>query len=62
MADKQWTMNCVLAGIKLSQLIREDRMQEAVKYLGNLTSEFSTVDVNYLLSIILAMLKEERGE
>jgi len=53
MVDKQWTMNCVLAGVKVRQLVEENKLQEATDYLANLTSELTTVDLNYLMQRVI---------
>jgi len=46
-------MNCVLAGVKVRQLVEENKLQEATDYLANLTSELTTVDLNYLMQRVI---------
>lgn len=60
MSDKQWTMNCVLAGVKVRQLVEENKLQEATDYLTNLTSELTTIDLNYLMQRIVDEVTEKK--
>jgi len=59
MADKQWTMNCILAGVEVAQLVRENKLQGATDYLTNLTSELTTVDIEYLMKRVYAMITKK---
>lgn len=52
MADKQWTINCVLAGAAIQRLINEGKTKEAKKKLSELTSVLDETDVSYLLNRI----------
>lgn len=62
-ARKQWTMNCLLAGVELARLVRGNKLQEATDYLVNLTSELTTIDINYLMNRIIEMVaKWEESE
>lgn len=49
MSDKQWTMNCVLTGAKVADLLLIGEEQHAREVLTNLTSELKPEDVEYLL-------------
>ena len=53
MADKQWTMNCVLAGAAIQRLIDEGQIDAARKKLEELSSELDGTDVNYLMTRII---------
>lgn len=61
MADKQWTMNCILAGVELGRLLKENKLQGATDHLVNLTSELTTTDLDYLITRALAVLAREGG-
>lgn len=50
MADKQWTMNCILAGVEAGRLLKEHKLQGATDYLTSLTSELTTADIEYLIT------------
>jgi len=47
--DKQWTMNCVLAGAAVQRLVDEGKFTEAKKKLRELSSELDQETVEYLL-------------
>ncbi|MBA7599364.1 hypothetical protein ES703_06396 [subsurface metagenome] len=49
MPDKQWTMNCILAGAEVADLLLAGEEQRAREVLTNLTSELKPEDVDYLL-------------
>lgn len=49
MAGKAWAMNCLLLGAELNNLLRQGKDTEVVGKLRNLTSEFTDVDVAYML-------------
>lgn len=53
MADKQWTMNCVLAGAEVLRLVGGKKLVEAGKKLEELSSELTKEDVDYLLLRII---------
>lgn len=47
--SKAWVMNCVLLGAKVKRLLDEGKEDEARQHLKELTSEFESEDVDYLL-------------
>jgi len=47
--DKQWTINCILAGAEVFNLLIADKVEEAEDKIRNLTSEFTPEDVRYLM-------------
>ena len=49
MADKQWTMNCVLAGAAIQRLVDEGKFPEAKRKLRELSSALDQKAVEYLL-------------
>lgn len=49
MADKQWTMNCILAGAKVADLLLTGDEVKAREVLVNLTSELKPEDIEYLI-------------
>ena len=49
MSELTWTMNCILFGAKIFNLVRAGKDQEALKEIKNLTSEFDDPNANYLL-------------
>jgi len=61
MSELTWTMNCILFGAKIINLVRAGKDQEALKEIKNLTSEFDDNTSNYLL-MRLGELQGEKGE
>ncbi len=53
MADKQWTMNCVLAGAEIQRLLDKGEMPAARKKLEELSSELDQETISYLLHRIV---------
>ena len=53
MSDKQWTMNCVLAGAEIQRLLDKGEMPAARKKLEELSSELDHETVMYLLHRII---------
>jgi len=52
MADKQWTMNCVLAGAAIQRLVDEKKIEEARRKLIELTFDLDAMTVDYLMNRI----------
>lgn len=44
-----WTMNCVLFGAEVIELIRANKLDEARDKIKGLTSEFDDQAANYLI-------------
>lgn len=59
MADKEWTMNCILAGVEAGLQVKANKLQKATECLANLTSELTTLDIQYLLTRVLDILKKD---
>ena len=59
MSDKTWTMNCVLLGTELNNLLKEGKRVEVLEKLRNLTSEFDDVDANYLLGRVEELCRRQ---
>ena len=55
--NKAWVMNCLLLGAKATKLLQEGKEDEAREEIRSLTSEFSPVDIDYLVM----RLTEEKG-
>ena len=51
--DKQWTMNCVLAGAAIQRLMDKGEIPAARKKLEELSSELDPETVKYLLHRII---------
>lgn len=62
MADKQWTMNCILAGIEVGRLLELGDFDKVRDYLKNLTSELAPNDIEYLITRAYAISTKKGGE
>jgi len=49
MADISWTMNCILFGAEIMDLIKANKDEEAITKIRSLTSEFDDATAEYLL-------------
>lgn len=61
MANKQWTMNCILAGIKVGRLLDLKEFDEVRAYLKSLTSELTPNDIEYLITRAYAISTKKGG-
>ena len=48
--SKTWTINCLLAGAKVAELLSEGKKSEVREYLENLTSDLTQQDIEYIVS------------
>lgn len=53
MSDKQWTMNCVLAGAEIQRILDTGDIPAARKLLQKLSSELDDETITYLLHRIV---------
>jgi len=49
MSDITWTINCILFGAKVINLIKAGKNKEALDEIKNLSSEFDNATANYLV-------------
>lgn len=61
MADKQWTTNCILAGIEVGRLLDLGEFDKVRDYLKNLTSELTPNEIEYLITRAYAVQTKKGG-
>ena len=45
-----WTMNCLICGAEVKKLLNDGKTQEAKDKLSELTSEFTSIEIDYVIT------------
>ena len=49
MNNLSWTMNCILFGAEIIQIVKDNKPEEVITKIKNLSSEFDDTTAKYLL-------------